>query len=130
MNKEAKALSRREFLKSFPQQLFKGMRSITRSCLPIAILEEAGLSKEKTSLGPKKALLDITQCLAWEGLSCQLCYLACPLRDKAISIEDLKPIIHASFCDGCTLCLAACRTVNDMVAIRMVDAVEHTGNYK
>ena len=125
MSQETEAISRRDFLKSFPQQLFKGMRSITRPHLPIAISQEEGASKEKTSLGPKKAFLNITQCLAWEGLSCQLCYLACPLRDKAISIEDLKPIIHASFCDGCTLCVAACRTVNDMVAIRMIDAVKY-----
>ena len=47
----------------------------------------------------KVAWLDEERCLAWEGGSCQFCYLACPLRDKAINLDDQKPFVNILFCD-------------------------------
>src|SRR3989338_1504094 len=70
--------------------------------------------------GPRIARLDISRCLAWGGANCQLCYLACPLRDRAIEMCDQKPVVHSFACDGCAMCEAACRTVNNFPAIDMV----------
>ena len=102
---------RRNFLKTLPQQLAKGARAIS------------SWTDDKNSDNnsePQIARLDITRCLAWEGASCQLCYLACPYRDRAIEMRDQKPVIISSVCDGCAMCEVACKTVNDLPVIRMV----------
>ena len=115
MNKEVKTISRREFLKGFPQQLMKSIPSITCHLLN----KDSLMDDTRTSSESKKALLDIKRCLAWSGASCQLCYVACPLRDQAIAMHDLKPVITSSFCNGCAMCVVACQTVNDLSAIKI-----------
>lgn len=92
-------MNRRDFLKNLPRQLVEGLRVVTEK---------------------KVARVDITRCLAWSGANCQLCYLACPIREQAIQIHDQKPVIIASSCDGCALCQQACQMVNDLIAIEMV----------
>jgi ferredoxin-type protein NapG len=92
-------MNRRDFLKSLPRQLVEGLRAVTEK---------------------EVARVEITRCLAWSGANCQLCYLACPLREQAIQIHDQKPVIIASICDGCALCQQACQTVNDLIAIEIV----------
>lgn len=67
----------------------------------------------------RTAAIDVSRCLAWGGAGCQLCYLACHLRDKAIEMRDQKPVVAALFCDGCGMCVTACGTVNDLPAIRL-----------
>lgn len=104
--------SRREFLKTFPYQLLENIRSTIQS-----FHSEEAESGEKL---PQVAQIQIARCLAWQGMDCQLCYLACPLREQAIQIHDQKPIITASNCDGCGLCQQACRTVNDLIAIELI----------
>ncbi|MBI1976548.1 MAG: hypothetical protein HYS56_03465 [Candidatus Omnitrophica bacterium] len=98
-----KTSSRREFLKTFPYQMLKSVRSVIQG--------------EKL---PQTARIHIARCLAWHGMNCQFCYLACPLREQAIQIHDQKPVIIASSCDGCGFCQQACQTVNDLIAIEMV----------
>lgn len=67
------------------------------------------------------AMLDVSRCLAWGIGSCQLCYLQCPQRDRAMVLEGGgKPTVVASACDGCGVCVNVCRTVNDLGAIRIV----------
>lgn len=99
------ACDRRAFLKSFP-------RYFARRAL------EAWKGFQGTAA--RVAQVDVTTCVAWTGLSCQLCYLACPRRGRAIFMEDQKPVVVAQECDGCALCEAACKTVNLPPAIRMV----------
>jgi len=72
---------------------------------------------------PLVARINVTNCLAWTGASCQLCYLACPLREEAIVMRDLKPVIDSFFCDGCAMCVEACRTVNDLCAVDLVERI-------
>ena len=105
---EEGALDRRRFLKSLPRELFKGIQSF----------REAKNAKELSEA--KVARIDITRCLPWGGASCQLCYLSCHLREKAIRMQDQKPIINTSACDGCAMCEVACKMVNEPPAIRMV----------
>ena len=104
--------SRREFLKNLPRELVNGIRRTISGGGISALFDEDS--------GPHVARLDIAQCLAWEGASCQLCYLACPYRDRAIQMHDQKPVIVVSACDGCAMCEVACKTVNDLPAIRII----------
>lgn len=92
-------ISRRDFFKAFPRELFKGFKSIQQA--------------------EKRPRLDVSRCLAWGGMMCQACFLACHLRDQAIVMEDQKPVIRANACDGCALCVAACRMVNDPPSLEM-----------
>jgi len=66
------------------------------------------------------ARIDADRCLAWSDADCQMCYLQCPRRDQAIVLEAGRPVIHSAACDGCGICVDACRSVNDPGAIQMV----------
>ena len=102
--------SRRDFLKKVPAYFAGNIQTVADGYIKL-------LGEEK---GVKVAALDIEKCLAWEGVSCQHCYLACPLREKAIHLEDQKPVILSSFCNGCAECVVACQTVNDLPALKMI----------
>lgn len=116
-----KEISRRDFLRGIPKYLADSVRSFTNEYFKPA---DAGAETGDVSVindnSPRIARLNRDDCLAWEGSGCQFCYLACPLRDRAVTIEDQRPRIHASLCDGCAKCVAACQTVNDSPAIKMV----------
>lgn len=48
-------------------------------------------------------------CLSWQGDICNLCFKRCPLKDKAITLDDdLRPVIED--CVGCGVCLYVCPT--------------------
>ena len=111
---EDKGISRKEFLSAWPHRALGGVQSWLDGRLAYLESDTAEAPSKQT------AVLDITRCLAWGNFSCQLCYLACPRRDLAIELIETKPIVKVSKCDGCALCVAACRTVNDLVAIKMV----------
>lgn len=95
-------MSRRDFFRAFPREVFSGFKSLRQ--------------------GIVKPRLEVNRCLAWGGMSCQACYLACHLRDQAIVMTDTKPVINQNACDGCGACVDACRTVNDPPSIAMVEA--------
>ena len=66
-------------------------------------------------------------CLSLQGMRCDACYRACPLRDRAITMESRKddrgrrvfvPTVHSVACTGCGKCEYAC--VPDVAAIRVV----------
>lgn len=115
-------VSRQEFLKFIPKYVIQNVRSLIQGRLNFSDDGEAEtreniLSDNKAA---KVAYLDTERCLAWEGGSCQFCYLACPLRDKAITLDDQRPTVNISFCDGCGQCVTACQTVNDRPALKIV----------
>lgn len=67
------------------------------------------------------AVLDRETCIAYSGIQCDACYRACPLIDRAITVEYtriertgkhamLAPVVHSGFCTGCGLCEKACVT--------------------
>ncbi len=99
-------MDRRTFLKSAPLRLAKGIKTL--------LAHEGGIHR-------RLAILDISRCLAWGTGGCQICYLRCPLRDEAMVLEGDKPTVVASTCDGCGICVAACRAVNDLGAIQIVE---------
>lgn len=115
-------VSRQEFLKFIPHYVLQNTRSLIQGCFnpPPDAGAEALEHIFVDNKVAKVARLDEERCLAWEGGSCQFCYLACPLRDGAIILNDQKPVVNILFCDGCAKCVTACRTVNDRPAIKMV----------
>ncbi len=67
------------------------------------------------------AVVDRETCVASWGIQCDACYRACPLIDKAITIEYSRndrtgkhammvPIVHGDQCTGCGMCEHACVT--------------------
>ena len=67
------------------------------------------------------AIVDEESCIAFWGIQCDACYRACPMMDKAITLEYkrnertgkhalLIPKVHSHDCTGCGLCEHACVT--------------------
>ncbi len=67
------------------------------------------------------AVIDMESCIAFWGIQCDACYRACPVIDKALTIEYMKnertgkhaylvPVVHSKHCTGCGMCEYACVT--------------------
>jgi len=55
------------------------------------------------------AVINTFTCLAYEGFTlCRTCYDKCPFVEKAIRLEQLKPVIDEQHCTGCGICTNAC----------------------
>jgi ferredoxin-type protein NapG len=79
------------------------------------------------------AVIDRETCIAFWGIQCDACYRACPLIDKAITVEYarnertgkhamLAPVVHSSLCTGCGLCEHACVTKKASIFVLPRDA--------
>jgi len=65
------------------------------------------VSQEDTRMG--LAVIDKYSCAAWEGTTlCRTCYDKCPFPEKAIRLEQLKPVVLTEYCTGCGLCTNGC----------------------
>ena len=64
-------------------------------------------------------LIDQETCIAFHGLRCEVCYNACPVMDKAITLElqsNIRtgkhalflPKVHSDACTGCGKCERVC----------------------
>lgn len=63
--------------------------------------------KEEAAMGLAHIVKET--CLSWQGDICNLCFKRCPLKDKAITLDDdLRPVIED--CVGCGVCLYVCPT--------------------
>ncbi|MGW8195802.1 MAG: 4Fe-4S dicluster domain-containing protein [Desulforhopalus sp.] len=55
------------------------------------------------------AVVNRFHCVAWTGtILCRTCYDKCPFTEKAIRLDQLRPVISESFCTGCGLCTHGC----------------------
>ena len=125
------AVDRRTFLRQMPREVKQLLTAISSARSTSLELKSAAESRDSAGVtvardgGPEShrgvATIDMARCLAWEAGECQLCYLRCPLRDEAIVLDGGKPRIVASACDGCGVCVEACRAVNDLGAIHIVN---------
>lgn len=65
------------------------------------------VSQAATRMGT--AMIDHFSCAAWTELAlCRTCYDVCPFKGKAITLEELKPVVAPEVCTGCGLCTYAC----------------------
>ncbi len=55
-----------------------------------------------------KAEIDHPNCLAYNDIHCTFCYDACPIKNKAIQLKAMKPVIIDSDCTGCGMCKERC----------------------
>lgn len=64
-------------------------------------------------------LIDQENCIAFQGLRCEVCFNACPIRGEAITIEKehnvatgkharFLPVVHSDYCTGCGKCEHVC----------------------
>jgi len=72
----------------------------------------------KTRMGTA-VITEREECLSLKGLRCEVCYRACPVIDKAVTIENylnvrtgrhaiFEPVVHKQHCTGCGICEQAC----------------------
>lgn len=67
------------------------------------------------------------------GANCRACYLACPIKDEAISMERrqtdgrgyFEPTVHRDKCTGCGKCEQACVTAEASIKVLPRDLVRH-----
>ena len=123
MNHDAN-ISRADFLRKFPIIFLKKLNPFWEAEIVSAPLVRSGLKRQCLETESQSSAfiprVDISRCLAWGQMECQFCYLACPHRDKAIEMREHKPVIIAAGCDGCAMCVEACKTINNTPALEMV----------
>ncbi|MDH3975377.1 MAG: ferredoxin-type protein NapG [Deltaproteobacteria bacterium] len=82
------------------------------------------------------ALIDRENCIALQGLRCEVCFNACPVKGEAITIETIanirtgkhsvwEPVVHSEACTGCGLCEHAC--ILDEAAIKVFSLEQARG---
>lgn len=65
------------------------------------------------------AIIDQEECIAFQGLRCEVCFNVCPIRGEAITVEmehidrtgshsRFIPVVHSDACTGCGKCEQAC----------------------
>ena len=65
------------------------------------------ISQEETRMG--LAVINRRRCVTWLGQAlCRTCYNVCPFKEKAIHLDQLRPVVDERFCTGCGLCTHGC----------------------
>ncbi len=67
------------------------------------------------------AYVDKDLCFSYHGRTCGVCYRACPLPGKALSVGLYEqPIVNEDECVGCGLCEQACIHMPQAIRVRPV----------
>jgi ferredoxin-type protein NapG len=89
-------------------------------CIPVcptgSLVKGTEISDARMGLA---VLIDQENCLAYQGLRCEVCYRVCPLVGEAIRIETrpqertgkhafFLPVVDSEHCTGCGKCEHAC----------------------
>ena len=80
------------------------------------------------------AVIDIENCLSWQGLRCEICFRECPVQGDAITVEHhprriskhvmFVPLVHSEACTGCGICEKACPTQEAAIRVLQPDLVQ------
>jgi MauM/NapG family ferredoxin protein len=93
----------------------------TRACPTGALARispDGPFSRDNVTMGVAK--LNKAVCFSYNGRTCGVCYQACPLQGKAMTIGLYEqPTVHDDACVGCGLCEQACLHLPQ--AIRVLD---------
>ncbi len=75
------------------------------------------VSKEEAGMG--RARIIKKTCLSYNITVCNLCFKKCPLRGRAITLDELlRPVVMEGGCVGCGVCTYVCPT--EPVSIRII----------
>ena len=67
------------------------------------------IAQEETRMG--LAVIDRYSCMTWKEngmMLCRTCYNVCPFKEKAIKLDQLRPVIVDEYCTGCGICVHGC----------------------
>jgi len=80
------------------------------------------------------AVIDIENCLSWQGLRCEICFRECPVQGQAITVEHhprriskhamFVPLVHSDACTGCGICEKACPTQKAAIRVLQPELVQ------
>lgn len=83
----------------------------TGSLLPIR--------QQETRMG--LAVINTFTCYTYTGVSlCRTCYDKCPFVEKAIRLDQLRPVVNENHCTGCGICTHAC-PVTDSYGLKAIN---------
>ncbi|MDP6980729.1 MAG: ferredoxin-type protein NapG [Myxococcota bacterium] len=96
------------------------------SCPTDALEKDVAIEDAEMGLA---VLSDQETCLAFQGLRCEVCYRACPMIGKAITLEFrpqertgkhafFLPVVNSEHCTGCGMCEHSC--ILEEAAIRVL----------
>jgi len=55
-------------------------------------------------------VVDRARCLPYREVACGICARACPIGERAISLDDVGGPVFGADCTGCGICVTACVT--------------------
>ncbi len=72
-------------------------------------------------------------CYAMLGTACRACYMACPVKDEAITMTHFQssegmlfqPTVHSDACTGCGKCEEACITAEASIKVLPAALLQH-----
>lgn len=81
-------------------------------------------------------LVDRENCIALQGLRCEVCFNVCPVKGEALTVDAvanvrtgkhsvMEPTIHSDACTGCGMCEHAC--ILDEAAIKVFSLTQAKG---
>ena len=94
------------------------------------------LSKELENIDDARmglaVLIDQEECIAYQGLRCEVCFNVCPVQGDAITIEMQHnrrsgkhalfiPVVHSDACTGCGKCEKACILEEAAIKVLPID---------
>ncbi len=74
--------------------------------------------------GYRLARLELTpeRCIAFQGVECGVCARACPVGDRALSLDTKgRPVIKIEGCVGCGVCVRACVTAPSSLQLHLTE---------
>lgn len=85
---------------------------------PAACPTDALTVLTKTDVRMGLAVIDQDTCLSYNDAVCNLCYASCPLKDEAVTMDELLRPAILDGCVGCGVCEHVCPT--DEPSVRVI----------